>query len=55
MKGLGEVRPWRVIFSEAAISSKLPPRWTVAERRQSAAFHGMGSLSAKSTLKTPGP
>ena len=40
---------------DAAISSSVPPRWTVAARRGPSAAHGTGPSSAQSTLKTPGP
>ena len=37
------------------ISPRVPPRWTVAARAQSAFVHGIGPSSAQSSLNTPGP
>ena len=41
--------------SEKAISSNVPPRWTVAARLHSAAVQGTGPESAQSILKAPMP
>ena len=48
-------RPAATSASAAAISSSVPPRWTVAARRGPSAVHGIGPSSAQSTLKTPEP
>jgi len=45
-KGRSAWRPWLIAYSDAAISWKLPPRCTVAARKHSGAFHGMGLCSA---------
>jgi hypothetical protein len=39
----------------ASISSRVPPRWIVAARAHPVVRHGMGALSAQSSLKTPTP
>ena len=41
--------------SEAAISSSVPPRCTVADCPTCGLSQGMGASSAQSTLNTPGP
>ena len=50
LAGLAErtigVLSMRTTFSDASISSKLPPRCTVAARKQPKAFHGMDAFSA---------
>ena len=53
--GRSGCRPAATSASEAATSSIVPPRWSVAARRDPSAAHGTGPSSAQSTLKTPGP
>ena len=53
--GRSGCRPAATSASDAATSSIVPPRWSVAARRDPSAAHGTGPSSAQSTLKTPGP
>src|SRR6185312_17271492 len=53
--GWSAISPFHGARSDAAISSKVPPRCTVPARAQASAFHGIGVFKAQSTLQTPGP
>ena len=53
--GRSGTRPAATSASPRAISSSVPPRWTVAASSNSGACHGMGPSIARSSLKTPGP
>ena len=55
VRPLGDRRLATAPRSDAAISSSVPPRWTVAARAHSAARQGIGPSSAQSSLNTPGP
>ena len=46
MNGLAGIRPRATASSQAAISSRVPPRWTVPARRHSGARQGIGPSSA---------
>ena len=47
--------PANAARSDRDTSSSVPPTWTVAVDRHSAAAHGIGAESAQSILKIPGP
>ena len=53
--GRSAISPRHGAASDAAISSSVAPRWTVAARAHSSARQGIGPSSAQSSLNTPGP